>query len=133
MTEAVLVHNRDLDDYRPIIGEECIDEIRRLAQPLKGARVLHLNATAQGGGVAEILKSLVPLMNDVGIEAEWRILKGADEFFQVLAFALAGTLLLIPAGLGCIWLLQELGLWEIVFGWFRPFLEALLSLLVAVG
>jgi trehalose synthase len=83
MTEAVLVHNRDLNDYRPIIGEERIDEIRSLARPLKGARVLHLNATAEGGGVAEILKSLVPLMNDVGLEAEWRILKGEDEFFQV--------------------------------------------------
>ena len=110
MTEAVLVHNRDLNDYNPIIGEERIDEIRRLAQPLKGARVLHLNATAEGGGVAEILKSLVPLMNDVGLEAEWRILKGADEFFRVtkaMHNGLQGNPLALESSMEKTWILSE--------------------------
>jgi len=83
MTECVLTPNRVLSDYQTFIGEECIKEIRELAKPLAGAKVLHLNATAAGGGVAEILKALVPLMCDVGLDAEWRILKGADEFFDV--------------------------------------------------
>jgi trehalose synthase len=60
-----------------------MDEIRRLAEPVAGKRVLHLSATAFGGGVAEINYSLLPLMADVGLEVEWRIIHGQDEFFQV--------------------------------------------------
>jgi trehalose synthase len=60
-----------------------MDEIRRLAEPLAGKRVVHLSATAFGGGVAEINYSLIPLMADVGLEVEWRIIRGQDEFFQV--------------------------------------------------
>ena len=60
-----------LQDYAPRVGEECIREIRELAEPLAGARVLHLNATAFGGGVAEIPHSPVPLRRGMGIEAEW--------------------------------------------------------------
>jgi len=74
---------RSLEDYRPIIGDEPAEEILRLAAELKGARVLHVNATAFGGGVAEILGTLVPLMNDVGLQADWQVIKGADEFFHV--------------------------------------------------
>jgi trehalose synthase len=70
-------------DYRPIIGEERVEELKRLAKPLQGARVLHLNATAFGGGVAELMATIVPLMNDLGMRAEWQVIKGADEFFQV--------------------------------------------------
>lgn len=83
MTECVLKPTRSLGEYTSIVGEECIQELRELAKPLHGARVLHLNATAAGGGVAEILKALVPLMCDLGLNAEWRILKGADEFYKV--------------------------------------------------
>ena len=83
MTECVLTDKRALQDYQPFIGQECIDEIRKLAKPLAGAKVLHLNATAAGGGVAEILKVLTPLMCDVGLSAEWQIIKGKDEFFEV--------------------------------------------------
>jgi trehalose synthase len=72
-----------IEDYRPIIGDERTDEILALAGRLRGARVLHVNATAFGGGVAEILGTLVPLMNDVGLSAEWQVMRGADEFFQV--------------------------------------------------
>ena len=74
---------KSLEDYRTIIGDEQADEIYRLAESLKGARVLHINATAFGGGVAELLSSLVPLMNDVGLPAEWQVMQGAGEFYQV--------------------------------------------------
>src|SRR5438094_33052 len=60
-----------------------MDEIRALAEPLTGKRVLHLSATAFGGGVAEINYTLVPLMQDAGLEVEWRIIRGADDFFNV--------------------------------------------------
>ncbi len=83
MTECVLTHRRSVDEYTPTVGEECIQELRELAEPLCGARVLHLSATAAGGGVAEILKALVPLTCDLGLNAEWRILRGADEFYKV--------------------------------------------------
>src|SRR5215216_671820 len=60
-----------------------MNEIRRLAEPLRGKRVVHVSATAFGGGVAEINYTLVPLMADAGLDVEWRILRGADEFFNV--------------------------------------------------
>ena len=60
-----------------------MEQIRRLAEPLAGRRVLHLSATAFGGGVAEINYALVPLMKDAGLDVEWRIIGGADEFFAV--------------------------------------------------
>ena len=83
MTEGVLTQGRSLDEYTSTVGEECIQELRELAEPLRGTSVLHLNATAAGGGVAEILKALVPLMCDLGLNAEWRILKGSPEFYEV--------------------------------------------------
>jgi trehalose synthase len=60
-----------------------MDEIHRLAEPLTGKRVAHLSATAFGGGVAEINYALVPLMKDAGLDVEWRIIGGAEEFFAV--------------------------------------------------
>ena len=74
---------KSLEDYRPIIGDQHTDEILQLAAQLKDARVLHVNATAFGGGVAEILGTLIPLMNDIGLRAEWQVIKGADEFFNI--------------------------------------------------
>jgi trehalose synthase len=72
-----------LEAYRPVIGDAAADEIIALAQQLQGARVLHVNATAFGGGVAEILGTMVPLMCDIGLDADWQVIKGADEFFNV--------------------------------------------------
>jgi len=72
-----------LDDYRAVVGGEVIDEIISKAERLRGKRVLHINSTSVGGGVAEILHSLVPLMNDVGIEADWRTLHGNPDFFKI--------------------------------------------------
>ena len=53
-----------------------------LAEPLKGARVVHVSATAFGGGVSEILYTLVPLMKDVGLDVEWQVIYGREEFFN---------------------------------------------------
>jgi len=74
---------KSIEAYRPIIGDERTQEILDLASRLRGARVLHVNATAFGGGVAEILATLIPLMNDVGLDADWQVIRGADEFFNV--------------------------------------------------
>jgi trehalose synthase len=74
---------KSLESYRPIIGDEATDEILGLSNQIRGARVLHVNATAFGGGVAEILGTLVPLMNDAGLIADWQVIKGADDFFNV--------------------------------------------------
>jgi trehalose synthase len=74
---------RVLADYAPIVGEDTIEEIRELARPLAGARVLHINATTFGGGVAEILGSLVPLTTDAGLVADWQVMKANSDFFQV--------------------------------------------------
>jgi trehalose synthase len=72
-----------LEDYRSIIGDAKAEETLELAKPLKSARVLHINATAFGGGVAEILSSLVPLLRDLGIDAHWRVMEGGPDFFDV--------------------------------------------------
>src|SRR6184192_1075229 len=81
MLQLINVGNKSLLDYGTIATRGLMEEIRRLAAQLEGKRVLHLSATAFGGGVAEILYALVPLMRDAGLEAEWRIIRGADEFF----------------------------------------------------
>lgn len=78
----VEVTARHLAQYALIVGEEMVEGVRELAAPLRGARVLHVNATAYGGGVAEILHWLVPLMRDVGLETEWQVIEGSDEFFE---------------------------------------------------
>ncbi len=83
MLESIDLSPKALDDYRDVVGADAIDEIRRLAEPLSGSRVLHINATAYGGGVAEILTTLVPLMRDLGLDAEWQVVRGGDEFYNV--------------------------------------------------
>ena len=72
-----------LEDFRYIVPDKVLAEIYARAKKLYGKHVVHLNATYQGGGVAEILYSLVLLMNDVGIDAGWRILHGSQEFFEI--------------------------------------------------
>jgi trehalose synthase len=83
LLERVPLLDRHLDDYAPYVDAETLARIRELAAPLKGARVLHVNATAYGGGVAELLATHVPLLRDLGIEAEWQVIHGSDEFFAV--------------------------------------------------
>jgi len=72
-----------LEDFRHIVPDERLAEIYARARGLYGKHIVHVNATYQGGGVAEILYSLVQLMNDVGIDAGWRILHGSQEFFEI--------------------------------------------------
>ncbi|MFU8796378.1 MAG: glycosyltransferase [Dehalococcoidia bacterium] len=71
-----------VDDYASIVGEERIERLRKIAEPVKGLRKLVLNATAQGGGVAEMLYSAVPFLNDLGIETDWKIIRGSREYFE---------------------------------------------------
>ena len=70
-------------DYTHLVGRGLVEEIRELAAPLAGKRVLHVSATAFGGGVSEILYTLVPLMRDVGLDAHWQVILGREEFFNV--------------------------------------------------
>ena len=81
--QNVTLPQKSLGDYASISGRPLIEEIRSLAAPLQGKRVLHLSATAFGGGVAEINYTLIPLMRDAGLDAEWRVIWGQDEFFDV--------------------------------------------------
>lgn len=83
MLPLVNVGRKSLGDYATIATRGLMDEIRRLAEPLAGKRVAHLSATAFGGGVAEINYTLIPLMADAGLDVEWRIIRGQDEFFDV--------------------------------------------------
>jgi trehalose synthase len=81
--QEVPLGHRSLADYTHIAGRHLIEEIRELAGPLEGRRVLHVSATAFGGGVSEILYTLVPLMSDVGIDTHWQVILGREEFFNV--------------------------------------------------
>jgi len=74
---------RNLGDYRGIVGDEVISSIYGKARGLYGKHFLQINSTYYGGGVAEILDSLVPLMNNVGIETDWRMLRGSPDLFTI--------------------------------------------------
>jgi trehalose synthase len=80
--QPVALAHKSLADYTHIVGRPLVEEIRELAEPLRGRRVVHLSATAFGGGVSEILYTLVPLMRDVGLEVEWQVIYGREEFFN---------------------------------------------------
>lgn len=72
-----------LDDYAPTIGPELVSEIRMLGQRFKEKSIKNVNSTFVGGGVAEILNRLVPLLNEMGINAGWEVIKGGEDFFKV--------------------------------------------------
>jgi trehalose synthase len=71
-----------LEDYAAIVGNEVIDHLRQLAEPLKGMKVIHVNSTREGGGVAEILNWLVPFKQQLGLDAEWEVITGDTAFYQ---------------------------------------------------
>jgi len=73
----------NIEDYAPIVGKGEIESIKELAEHVKGAKVLHINATKFGGGVAEILNRVVPLAISVGLKAEWKTIHGEKDFFLV--------------------------------------------------
>jgi trehalose synthase len=82
MLETVDVGTQDLNLYERSAGAEAVTQLRQLAAPLEGARVLHVNATPYGG-VAEILRSEIPLLRDLGILADWKLITGDQTFFSV--------------------------------------------------
>jgi trehalose synthase len=82
LLQEVALGHKTLADYTHIVGKDLTEQIRQLAEPLKGKRVLHVSATAFGGGVSEILYTLVPLMRDVGLDAHWHVIFGKEEFYN---------------------------------------------------
>jgi len=72
-----------ISDYVPIVGEAVVDDLKLLSRHLKGKKIQHINSTAVGGGVAEILNRMVPLLNELGVETRWDVIKGGDQFFEV--------------------------------------------------
>lgn len=72
-----------LDDYSPFAGFEAVEQVRDAAEALRGVGVLHVSSTPYGGGVAELLHSIVPLMRDVGLRADWLVMDRDDEFFTI--------------------------------------------------
>jgi len=68
--------------YAPLVGQGTMERLYKAAEEVKGVKLLELNATAQGGGVAELLYSYIPFLNNVGVEAEWKILHGNEEYFE---------------------------------------------------
>src|SRR5262249_28003518 len=68
--------------YTPLLGTE-VDELRALAKPLQGRRVEMVNSTAVGGGVAEILSRIIPLLGDLGLQPHWEVMSGTQEFFEI--------------------------------------------------
>jgi trehalose synthase len=83
MLAFVDVGESSLAGYRGIAPDELLDAVSDAARAFRGARVLHLNATPYGGGVSELLRSVVPLLVDLGVKADWRIISGDEPFFNV--------------------------------------------------
>ncbi len=80
---SVVLQERFLDDYKGIVTDQTVNALREAAAPLEGKKVLHINSTSYGGGVAEILSSMVPLMRDLGMDAQWKVIEGDEEFFRI--------------------------------------------------
>jgi len=72
-----------IENYRILVGDELIDEILDLARRLSGIRICHINSTPYGGGVAELLARYLPLLQDLAISADWRLMHGTPDFFTV--------------------------------------------------
>lgn len=72
-----------LKDYESVVGPQVIEELRLLSEKTKGLKVQNINSTAVGGGVAEILNRMVPLLRELGVDACWDVIKGGEKFFKV--------------------------------------------------
>ena len=83
MLQKVSLPVKDIGKYRMLLGSELIDEIVALGEDLKGIRLCHINSTPFGGGVAELLSSLIPLTRGVGVCADWQVIRGDRRFFTI--------------------------------------------------
>jgi len=81
--DVISQFNNKIEEYQPIVGKNVIDELRLLGNHLAGKRIQNVNSTFSGGGVAEILSRLVPLLNQLGIDARWDVIQGDEAFFDV--------------------------------------------------
>ncbi|MEX2033062.1 MAG: glycosyltransferase [Candidatus Colwellbacteria bacterium] len=81
--EKVSVKLKDIDNYKKVVGSEVVHNLKELTHPLAGKRVIHVNSTAQGGGVAEILHSLVPLQRSLGVKSSWYVVNPPAKFFDI--------------------------------------------------
>jgi len=73
----------NIEEYIPIVGQPIIDDLKLLAEKLRGKVVQHINSTAVGGGVAEILSRMVPLLRELEVNTGWDVIKGGEQFFEV--------------------------------------------------
>lgn len=73
---------KNINSYKKILGSEVIDELSQLASFLKNKKIVHINSTKEGGGVAEILSQMVPLTRSLGLNVHWETIKGENNFFQ---------------------------------------------------
>jgi trehalose synthase len=71
-----------LEQYAEIVGSDVIDQLHQLVTSLKKIKVVHINSTKKGGGVAEILHKLIPLKRELGIDARWEVIEGNEDFFK---------------------------------------------------
>lgn len=73
---------KTLDVYEPVVGAQAVSQLRQLSKDLSGASVVHVNSTKLGGGVAEILHWMIPLMNDLDLNASWEVVEGTEDFYR---------------------------------------------------
>jgi len=83
MLKKVVVGQRQFSDYKGLIDKKLYADVLKLAKKFKGKKILHINATPAGGGVAEILHSEIPILKGLGIKAEWQVLAASQEFFGI--------------------------------------------------
>jgi trehalose synthase len=81
--DSVNVGNRQLSAYQGVAPDSLLEKLSEVAGSLRDLRRLDLSATPYGGGVAELLRSIVPLLNDLGLHVDWKIIKAEDEFFEI--------------------------------------------------
>src|SRR3990167_530405 len=73
----------EIEKYIPLVGQSVIDDLRLLGKRLKGKVIQHINSTPVGGGVAEILNRIVPLLRELEVDTKWDVIKGGEQFFAV--------------------------------------------------
>src|SRR5438045_7135800 len=81
--KRIFLPRRQLEQYRSFTRPGLLEEIQHTARSLADARIVQVNATAEGGGVAEILRGMVPLLKDAGLNIDWYVLEAGEDFFRV--------------------------------------------------